>query len=65
MTKKWPDRGQLLDLMAAFRPSCVLGAAAELDLFDLLGEESLSAQAVTQRLGLYLDDVVGGTAEAG
>lgn len=50
MTKKWPDRGQLLDLMAAFRPSCVLGAAAELDLFDLLGEESLSAQAVTQRL---------------
>lgn len=50
MTKTWPDRGQLLDLMAAFRPSCVLGAAAELDLFDLLGEESLSAQALTQRL---------------
>lgn len=50
MTKKWPDRGQLLDLMAAYRPSCVLGAAAELDLFDLLGEESLSAHAVTQRL---------------
>ncbi len=50
MTKKRPDRGQLLEMMAAFRPSCVLGAAAELDLFDLLGDESLSGQAIAQRL---------------
>lgn len=50
MSRPWPDRSQLLEMAAAFRASCVLGAAAELDLFGLLGAESLSAEAVAERL---------------
>lgn len=44
------DREQLLEMAGAFVPSCVLGAAAELDLFTLLGRESLTAAEVAERL---------------
>ena len=50
MAEKWPDGGQILEMASAMRPACVLGAAAELDLFGVLGGESLSAEAVAQRL---------------
>ena len=45
-----PDREQVLDMAASFGPSCVLGAAAELDVFTVLGEEALTAEEVTSRL---------------
>jgi SAM-dependent methyltransferase len=43
-------REQLLEMASAFRPSCVLGAAAELDLFAALGREALSAEQLAERL---------------
>lgn len=45
-----PNREQVLEMAAAFAPSCVLGAAAELDIFTVLGEEMLTADEVTSRL---------------
>lgn len=45
-----PGREQLLDMAAAFAPACVLGAAAELDLFTQLGERTLSAEQVAHEL---------------
>lgn len=45
-----PDRQQILDMMNGFRSACVLGAAAELDLWASLGDESLTAQQVAARL---------------
>ncbi len=50
MDKPWPDRLQVLEMMNGFRASCVLGAAAELDLWTLLGDQSLSAEKVTGRV---------------
>lgn len=41
-----PDRGQLLQMASGFRQACVLGAAAELDLFALLAERSLTVEEV-------------------
>ncbi len=46
----WPQRGQLLEMAGSFRGACVLGAAAELDLFRVLGERRLSAEQVTEAL---------------
>jgi predicted O-methyltransferase YrrM len=37
-------------MAAAFSPSCVLGAAAELDVFTVLGDQTLTAEQVTERL---------------
>lgn len=48
--KQWPTRAEVLEMGASFMPSCVLGAAAELDLFTLLGEASLTADEIAQRL---------------
>ena len=45
-----PIRDQLLEMAASFRPACVLGAAAELDLFGLLGDQSLPAEAIAQQV---------------
>jgi precorrin-6B methylase 2 len=45
-----PTGEQLLETMAAFQPACILGAAAELDLFTVLGGQSLSADEVAERL---------------
>ena len=44
------DRGQLLQMAGGFRFACVLGAAAELDLFSLLDDRSMSAEEVAGRL---------------
>jgi SAM-dependent methyltransferase len=43
-------REQLLEMASGFRPSCVLGAAAELDLFGVLGREALSAEQLAEKL---------------
>ena len=51
MTRQWPDREQILDMSDRFMPTCVLGAAAELDLFTLLADEPASAEQVARRLG--------------
>lgn len=50
MEENRPDRQRILDMMAGFTPSCVLGAAAELDVFTRLGEETLSADELAERL---------------
>jgi len=46
----WPNRGEILAMAGGFRGACVLGAAAELDLFGVLPEEGLSAEGVAGRL---------------
>ena len=50
MNSNEPNRQQLLEMTAAFMPGCVLGAAAELDLFTVLGDERLAAHEVAERL---------------
>jgi SAM-dependent methyltransferase/DNA-binding transcriptional ArsR family regulator len=49
-----PNRQQILDLMAGFQPACVIGAAAELNLFTALGDRSLTVEELSERLGLDL-----------
>jgi SAM-dependent methyltransferase len=44
------SRQQLLQLMGGFRAACVLGAAAELDVFTILADQSLSAEDLAGRL---------------
>jgi trans-aconitate methyltransferase len=46
-----PNRQQILDLMGSFRPACVIGAAAELDVWTALGGDSLTAAQMAERLG--------------
>lgn len=45
-----PTREQILEMAAGFRPACVLGAAAELDVFTAIGEAHLSLEEVAGRL---------------
>jgi SAM-dependent methyltransferase len=45
-----PDRWQILQTANAFRAGCVLGAAAELDLFSALGDQGTSAEETARRL---------------
>ena len=54
MSELQPDRQQILDIMNGFRPACVIGAAAELDLWTVLGDGSLSAEQLADRLGCDL-----------
>jgi SAM-dependent methyltransferase len=42
---------QILEMMNGFRPACVIGAAAELDIWGRLGDKSLSAAALAQLSG--------------
>lgn len=49
-TEALPTRPELLEMAAGFRGACVLGAAAELDVFTLLGGGRLSADEVAGRL---------------
>jgi len=44
------DENQLHEMSSAFMDACVLGAAAELDLFSVLANDSLDADAVAGRL---------------
>ncbi|MDY0169804.1 MAG: methyltransferase dimerization domain-containing protein [Thermoguttaceae bacterium] len=50
MTEPSPDRQQILEDMAAFMPACVIGAAAELDVWSIVGDQSVTASDVAQRL---------------
>lgn len=50
MSEPRPDRQQILEMMNGFRPACVIGAAAELDIWTLLGDQSLTAEQLTERL---------------
>jgi len=44
------NRQQILDLVNGFRPACVIGAAAELDLWTVLGTRSLTAEELAREL---------------
>ncbi|MCS7238185.1 MAG: acetylserotonin O-methyltransferase [Thermoguttaceae bacterium] len=50
MTPVW-TRETLLDASGAFMTNCVLGTAAELGIFDLLDQASLTAEEVASRIG--------------
>jgi len=50
MTKQYPDRKALLEIAESFMAACVLGAAAELDLFTLLADQPASAEQITTRI---------------
>jgi hypothetical protein len=41
---------QILEMMGGFRLACVIGAAAELDIWGRLGDKSLSAEALAKLL---------------
>ena len=48
MEQNLPDRFDILQLMRDYQPACVLGAAAELNLFTLLGDRSRSAAELAE-----------------
>ena len=52
--KKYPTGAQILERMRAFQPACVLGAAAELDLWAAIGEETRSAEEIAVLLAADL-----------
>lgn len=43
MSEPWPAPQKILEMAGGFRAACVLGAAAELDLFSLLADVPLAA----------------------
>jgi len=49
MPKQW-TADEILDLARGFQPTCVLAAAADLDLFDAFGADRLTADAIARRL---------------
>jgi precorrin-6B methylase 2 len=50
MTNRWsPD--EILEMVRAFQPACVLVAAAELDVFSSLGARAMTAKAMAASLG--------------
>lgn len=49
--ESWPDREAILALARQFQPACVLGAAAELDVFSCLGDAQRTAEELAERLG--------------
>lgn len=50
MTRQYPDRAKVLEMSESAMVACVLGAAAELDLFTLLAEPA-TAEQLTERVG--------------
>lgn len=46
-----PEKKWILDLTDGFRPTAVVGAAAELGLFDLIGEDGASAEELAAKAG--------------
>lgn len=50
MSEPRPDRQQILDMAASYRTACLLGAAAELDLFTRIGGRSASAEGLAEEL---------------
>jgi ubiquinone/menaquinone biosynthesis C-methylase UbiE len=64
MSEPRPNRQQILDLMNGFRAACVIGAAAELDLWTALDKSPRSAEQLAGHLdanpravGMLLDAV--------
>ena len=51
MTRQYPDRAKVLEMSESAMVACVLGAAAELDLFTLLAGEPATAEQLTERIG--------------
>jgi len=49
MASKWTAE-TLLNLLRGFQPACILGAAADLDVFSVLAERPLMVSALAQRL---------------
>lgn len=49
-TDAWPTREQILEMAASFRPACVLGAAAELNVFTVIGDRQLSLEKAASLL---------------
>jgi SAM-dependent methyltransferase len=54
MTSSRPTRQQILEMDAAFMPACVIGAAAELDVWTVLGRDALSAETAALAFGADL-----------
>ncbi len=54
MSEPWPTPQKILEMAGGFRAACVLGAAAELDLFSLLADVPLAAEEVAERLSADL-----------
>ncbi len=54
MPESPPDRQKILELINGFRPACVLGAAAEVNLWTVLGDESLTADQLAGKLNCDL-----------
>lgn len=50
MTPLSPDSRKLLEMANGFRVSCVLGAAAELDLFTVLGSQAMTVEEIAPKL---------------
>jgi predicted O-methyltransferase YrrM len=50
MTHPAPNRDQILEMMAGFRPACVIGAAAELDLFTAIGQQALTLETIAEKV---------------
>ena len=51
MSKKWTAE-EVLDMVRLFQPACLLGAAAELDVFSPLHEKPMTAPALASELGI-------------
>lgn len=49
MAKKWTPE-EVLRLGWQFQPACVLAAAADLDLFEAMGEDALAAEEIAKRI---------------
>ena len=50
MTNRWsPD--EILEMVRAFQPACVLAAAAELDIFSALAAHPMTAKSLSTKLG--------------
>jgi ubiquinone/menaquinone biosynthesis C-methylase UbiE len=50
MTSSPPDSRKLLEMATSFNVSCVLGAAAELDLYTALGGRAMTAEEIASKL---------------
>jgi predicted O-methyltransferase YrrM len=50
MSEERPDREQILEMTSGYMSACVIGAATELDLFTVLGDRSMSAEELADKL---------------
>jgi SAM-dependent methyltransferase len=51
MSETIPSALQILEMMRGFQPACVIGAAAELALWDSIGGDTLSAEEIARKTG--------------